>query len=58
MTYALMLRDFDGLKEGDIYPIVDTLVDDGYAVVDLNKGHGREELRCIPPEFYDRKEQE
>ncbi len=52
MTYALMLRGFDGLKEGDIYPIVDTLIDDGSAVVDLNKGHGKEELRCIPPEFY------
>ena len=58
MTYALMLRDFDGLKEGDMYPIVDTLIDDGSAVVDLNKGVGREELRCIPPEFYERKEQE
>lgn len=52
MPFALMLRDFDGLKEGDVYPIVDTLIDDGSAVVDLNKGHGKEELRCIPPEFY------
>lgn len=58
MPFAIMLRDFDGLKKGDIYPIVDTLIDDGSAVVDLNKGHGKEELRCIPPEFYERKEQE
>lgn len=58
MQFALMLREFDGLKEGDIYPIVDTLVDDGYAVVDLNKGRGKQALRCIPPEFYERKEQE
>jgi hypothetical protein len=52
ITYALMLRDFDGLKVGEKYPIVDTLIDDGSAVVDLNKGVGKEELRCIPPEFY------
>lgn len=58
MPFALMLRDFDSLKEGDIYPIVDTLIDDGSAVVDLNKGKGKKELRCIPPEFYERKEQE
>ena len=58
MPYALMLRDFDGLKEGDIYPIVDTLIDDGSVVVDLNKGQGREELRCIPPEFYERRDKE
>ena len=53
MEYALMLRDFDGLKKGKYYPIVDTLIDDGSAVVDLNRGQGkREELRCILPEFY------
>lgn len=52
ITYALMLRDFDGLKKGESYPIVDNLVDDGSAVVDLKKGEGKEELRCIPPEFY------
>ncbi len=52
MTYALMLRDFDGLKKEKYYPIVDTLIDDGSAVVDLNRGVGKEELRCIPPEFY------
>ena len=52
MTYALMLRDFDGLKKNKYYPIVDTLIDDGSAVVDLNRGIGKEELRCIPPEFY------
>lgn len=51
-TYALMLRDFDGLKNGESYPIVDNLIDDGSAVVDLNKREGKEELRCIPPEFY------
>lgn len=51
-THALMLRDFDGLKKDERYPIVDTLIDDGSAVVDLNKGEGKEELRCIPPEFY------
>lgn len=55
MYYALMLRDFDGLKHGELYPIVDTLIDDGSAVVDLNFGKGKEELRCIPPEFYIRK---
>ena len=52
MTYALMLKDFDGLKKEKYYPIVDTLIDDGSAVVDLNRGIGKEELRCIPPEFY------
>ena len=52
MTYALMLKDFDGLKKNKYYPIVDTLIDDGSAVVDLNRGQGREELRCIPPEYY------
>lgn len=52
MTYALMLRDFDGLKKEKYYPIVDTLIDDGSAVVDLNRGIGKEELRCIPPELY------
>ena len=52
MEYALMLRDFDGLKKNKYYPIVDTLIDDGSAVVDLNRGQGREELRCILPEFY------
>ena len=36
MQLALMLRDFDGLKEGDMYPIVDTLIDDGSAVLDPN----------------------
>lgn len=51
-THALMLRDFDGLKKGESYPIVDTLIDDGSAVVDLNRGVGKEELRCIPPELY------
>lgn len=54
---ALMLRDFDGLKIGEKYPIVDTLIDDGSAVVDLNKGVGREELRRIPPEFYKKVEE-
>lgn len=52
MEYALMNRDFDGLRKNKYYPIVDTLIDDGSAVVDLNKGEGKEELRCIPPEFY------
>lgn len=52
MTYALMLKDFDGLKKNKYYPIVDTLIDDGSAVVDLNRGQGGEELRCIPPEYY------
>lgn len=52
MTYALMLKDFDGLKKEKYYPIVDTLIDDGSAVVDLNRGIGKEELRCIPPELY------
>ena len=52
MTYALMLKDFDGLKKNKYYPIVDTLIDDGSAVVDLNQGRGREQLRCIPPEYY------
>ena len=52
ITYALMLKDFDGLKKEKYYPIVDTLIDDGSAVVDLNRGIGKEELRCIPPEFY------
>lgn len=52
MTYALMLKDFDGLKKEKYYPIVDTLIDDGSAVVDLNIGIGKEELRCIPPELY------
>lgn len=50
--YALMLKDFDGLKKEKYYPIVDTLIDDGSAVVDLNRGIGKEELRCIPPELY------
>ena len=54
MGYALMLRDFDGLKKGELYPIVDTLIDDSSAVVDLNMGIGKEELRCIPPEYYKR----
>lgn len=52
MEYALMNRDFDGLKKEKYYPIVDTLIDDGSAVVDLKRGVGKEELRCIPPEFY------
>lgn len=52
MEYALMNRDFDGLKKEKYYPIVDTLIDDGSAVVDLNRGIGKEELRCIPPELY------
>ena len=52
MEYALMNRDFDGLRKNKYYPIVDTLIDDGSAVVDLNRGRGREELRCISPEFY------
>lgn len=52
MEYALMNRDFDGLKKNRYYPIVDTLIDDGSAVVDMNRGLGREELRCIPPEYY------
>ena len=52
MTYALMLRDFDGLEKGKKYPIVDTLIDDGSAVVDLNCGVGEEKLRLIPLEFY------
>lgn len=50
--YALMLKDFDGLKKEKYYPIVDTLIDEGSAVVDLNRGIGKEELRCIPPELY------
>lgn len=52
VNYALMLKDFDGLKKEKYYPIVDTLIDDGSAVVDLNRGAGKEELRCIPPELY------
>ena len=52
MEYALMNRDFDGLRKNKYYPIVDTLIDDGSAVVDLNRGQGKEQLRCIPPEYY------
>ena len=52
MTYALMLKDFDGLRKNKYYPIVDTLIDDGSAVVDMNRGQGKEQLRCIPPEYY------
>lgn len=37
-----MNRDFDGLKKEKYYPIVDTLIDDGSAVVDLNRGIGKE----------------
>lgn len=29
MEYAMMNRDFDGLKKNRYYPIVDTLIDDG-----------------------------
>ena len=52
MEYALMNRDFDGLRKNKYYPIVDTLIDDGSAVVDLNQGRGKEQLRCIPPEYF------
>ena len=52
MMYAMMLRDFDDLEKGKYYPIVDTLIDDGSAVIDKNKGRIREELSLIPSEYY------
>lgn len=52
MMYAMMLRDFDGLEKDKYYPIVETLTNDGSAVVDLNRGRVRQQLRLIPPEYY------